>query len=58
MRANNDTGLEEDTHGHSKNGTLIRHLFEDVLNGGKMDIVDEIISVEYVECCPRGADGY
>ena len=41
-----------------KNRTLIRHLFEDVLNGGKMDVVDEIISVEYVECCPRRADGY
>jgi hypothetical protein len=41
-----------------KNRALIRHLFEDVLNGGKMDVVDEIISAEYVECCPRRADGY
>jgi hypothetical protein len=31
-----------------KNRALIRHLFEDVLNGGKMDVVDEIISAEYV----------
>jgi hypothetical protein len=37
---------------------LIRHLFEDVLNGGKMDVADEIISVEYVERCPPRADGY
>jgi hypothetical protein len=41
-----------------KNRALIRHLFEDVLNGGKMDVVDEIISAEYVECCPRRSNGY
>ena len=41
-----------------KNRALIRHLVEDVLNGGKLNVVDEIISAEYDECCPRRPDGY
>ena len=35
-----------------KNRALIRHLFEDVLNGSKMDVVDEIISAEYSRVLP------
>ena len=31
------------------NKVLIRRLFDEVLNGGKMDVIDEIISSEYVE---------
>jgi predicted ester cyclase len=32
-----------------ENRALIHRLFEDVLNGGDMDLVDEIISTEYIE---------
>ena len=31
------------------NKALIRRLFEEVLNGGKMDVLDEVFSAEYVE---------
>lgn len=39
-----------------ENRVLIQRLFKDVLNRGDMDLIDEIISPEYVEHALRSPD--